>query len=65
VPEAPLNDKELRMLRGMIDEYVQESAVQAWLRRRGSSFVKVILFASACVVMIASVEEIVRSIVGG
>jgi hypothetical protein len=53
------------MLRGMIDEYVQETAVHAWFRMRGRWIVKALVFASAAAVLIASVEEIVRSIVGG
>jgi hypothetical protein len=65
VPEPPLSDAELRMVRGMIDEYVQESAVHAWFRLRGRWIMAALALLSAAAVLIASVEEIVRSIVGG
>jgi hypothetical protein len=65
VPERPLTDRELRIVRAMIDEHEQRLAVDRWFRLRWRGIVKGLGVLSAVVITIAAVEEIVRSLVGG
>ena len=63
--QPPLSERELRILRAIIDEHEQRLAVDRWFRVRWRGIVKGIGIVSAFVITIAAVEEIVRSLIGG
>ena len=59
--EPPLSDRELRVVRGMIDSYESDRLVDAWWASRFRVLKYAIGFASACAVLTASMIEIVRT----
>ena len=65
MPEPPLTDRELRVVRGMIEEYQERLAVDRWFRIRWFKILKGIAAASAVVITVAAIEEIIRSALGG
>ena len=60
--EPPLTDRELRVVRGMIDSYESERLVDAWWASRFRVAKYAVGLASAGAVLTASVIEIVRTV---
>lgn len=60
--EPPLTDRELRVVRGMIDSYESERLVDAWWASRFRVAKYAIGMASGIAVVAASVIEIARTL---
>jgi hypothetical protein len=59
--EPPLNDRELRIVRGMIDEYESGRIVEAWFAHWWHVLIVVVGALSAGAVLAASLLEIART----
>ena len=60
--EPQLTDHELRLLRGMMDEYTQRRAVDAWVNSRWRFVIAVAGLVASSAVITASVIEIARTL---
>ena len=58
--EPPLNDRELRILRGMIDEYQQRVLFEGWVRAGWRTIAKIVAVLSGAAVGIAALIEVIR-----
>jgi hypothetical protein len=65
VEEPEFTWRERRILRGMMDDYLQRRAVDAWFRSGWGTAMKVIGGVSALAVMVAAFLTIARAIIGG
>jgi hypothetical protein len=64
VREPPLTDRELRILRGMLDDYENSRIMRSWFAVRWRTLLKVVTVVSAVAVTAAAIVEIIRAIAG-
>lgn len=63
--EPPLTDYELRVIRGMIDEYQRERFVHQLLSGWVGFLTKTVAVVSAAAVIVAAIFEIIHTTTGG
>lgn len=60
MPERQLSDRELRILRGMIDDYEQRRLIDSWFTKRWRATAALVGVAAAASVVVAAILQLVH-----
>lgn len=58
MPEPPLTDREIKVLRGMMDEYESGRLLRSLIHRAGGTLIKVASALGALAVLAAAIQQL-------